>query len=154
MQVEYINPFIESVCAVFSTMLRSEVKRGDVGVTGNARGPREMTALIGLSGEDVCGTVALSLPTNTALAMVNRLLGADTRVIDETVSDGVAEVVNMIAGGAKSKLSGDGTPIALSLPTVIRGNGHAVDYPSGAKWIEIPFAGDLGSFSLRVTLQK
>lgn len=153
MQVEYINPFIESVCSVFSTMLNSEAKRRDVGVTGNGRQPQEMTALVGLSGA-ARGTVALSLPTNTALAMVNRLLGTDTRLSDENVSDGVAELVNMIAGGAKVKLSGDGKPIDLSLPTVIRGDGYAVDYPSGVKWLDVPFTSDLGSFSLRVTFEK
>jgi len=154
MQVEYINPFIESVCSVFSTMLSSQAERGDVGMAADASGPRELTALIGMSGEEVRGTVALSLPTNTALAMVNRLLGTETHVIDENTSDGVAELVNMIAGGAKAKFSGDGRPITLSLPTVVRGNAYSVDYPSGVKWLEIPFTSELGSFSLRVTFEK
>ncbi len=153
MQVTYINPFLESVCSVFKTMLNTEAKRGDVGMVKNACGPREMTALIGLSG-NVRGTVALAMPLNTALALVNRMLGTSSHVIDETVSDGVAELVNMIAGGAKTQFSGEGTPIDLSLPTVVRGEGYDVQYPSGAKWLEIPFSSELGSFSLRVTLEK
>lgn len=155
MKVEHINPFIESVYELFSTMLSAKASRGDVGlVRDKGTNPRHIMALIGLSGQ-ARGMVALSFPVNTALAMVNRLLNTDIRVLDDTVSDAIAEMVNIVAGGAKAKLtSGDGPPIDLSLPTVVRGNSYDVDYPSGSVWLEVPFASDLGPFSLRVTFQK
>jgi len=155
MKVEYINPFIESVYELFSTMLSAQAIRGDVGVARDAEGnTRHLVALIGLSGK-ARGMVALAFPVSTALAMVNRLLGTDTRVLDDTVSDAIAEMVNIVAGGAKAKLTnGEGPPIDLSLPTVVRGNSYDVDYPSGSVWLEVPFTSDLGPFSLRVTFQK
>jgi chemotaxis protein CheX len=74
--------------------------------------------------------------------------------VDDTVSDAIAEMVNIVAGGAKSKLSGDDRPpIDLSLPTVVRGNSYNVDYPSGSIWLEVPFNSELGSFTLRVTFE-
>lgn len=152
MKVEHINPFIESVQHLFSTMLNTEVRRGNLGVAANASRPREITALIGLSGR-VRGTVALALPIPTALAMVNRMLDRETRIMDDTVLDGVSEMVNIVAGGAKSKFGGDGPPIDLSLPTIIRGDNYSVDYPSSSTWLEVPFTSDLGSFSLRVTFE-
>ena len=72
--------------------------------------------------------------------------------MDATVSDAVAEMVNIVAGRAKSKfqtLSGD--PINLSLPTVVRGNSYKVDYPSKSVWLDVPFESELGPFNLRVT---
>lgn len=153
MKVEYINPFIESVRDLFSTMLNAQAKRGNVGVCHGESNPRDIMALIGLSGP-ARGIVALSFPASTALAIVNRLLGSDTRVIDDTVSDAIAEVVNIVAGGAKAKFRiGDGSPIDLSLPTVLRGSSYTVDYPSGSVWLEVPFESDLGPFSMRVTFQ-
>lgn len=154
MKVEYINPFIESVYDLFSTMLNSEARRGDVGLLKKKEtNPRDIMALIGLSGV-ARGMVALTFPVNTALAMVNRLLSSDITVIDDTVSDAVAEIVNIIAGGAKAKFpSADGKPIDLSLPTVVRGNGYNVDYPSKAVWLEVPFTSELGPFTLRVTFE-
>ncbi|MDX9974045.1 MAG: chemotaxis protein CheX [FCB group bacterium] len=154
MKVEYINPFIESVFELFSTMLGAQAMRGEVGVArGPNCNPREIMGLIGLSG-NVRGTVALSFPTGTALAMVSRLLGMETHVIDETVSDAVAELVNIVAGSAKAKMNtSDGPPTDLSLPTVVRGNSYSVDYPSKAMWLEVPFTSDLGPFSLRVTFE-
>lgn len=151
MRVEYINPFIESVYDLFKTMLSSTAKRGEVGVFKDAPNPRDIMGLIGLSGP-ARGMVALSFPIGTALNMVNRLLGTETKVIDDTVSDAVAELVNIIAGGAKARFpTEDGVPIDLSLPTVVRGNSYNVDYPSGSAWLEVPFESDLGFFSLRVT---
>jgi chemotaxis protein CheX len=154
MKVEYINPFIESVYELFQTMLEVEVERGDVGVSkGASSSPRDIMALIGLSGP-ARGTVALAFPTGTAIALVNKLLGLETRVVDETVSDGVAELVNIVAGSAKARLNtSSGTPIDLSLPTVVRGANYSVEYPTQSVWLEVPFTTGLGDFSLRVTFE-
>ena len=154
MKVEYINPVIEAVFDLYKTMLSASATRGDVGVSrGDRSNPREITALIGLSGP-VRGIVTLAFPISTALAITNRLLGTETRVGDDTVSDAIAEVVNIVAGGAKAKIKiGDGPPIDLSLPTVVRGSGYSVDYPSGSVWLEVPFESDLGDFALRVTFE-
>ena len=50
MKVEYINPFIEGVNELFLTMLGCEALRGKVGVAKAKSDPRDVTALIGLSG--------------------------------------------------------------------------------------------------------
>ena len=153
MKVEYINPFIESTYDLFSTMLGSKAVRGDVGLAKPDANPRDIMALIGLSGM-ARGMVALSFPVDTALNMVNQLLGTEIRAMDDTVSDAIAEMVNIVAGGAKAKLSADlSKPIDLSLPTVVRGSSYNVDYPSGSVWLEVPFNSNLGSFTLRVTFE-
>lgn len=153
MKVEYINPFIESVYELFSTMLGTSVNRGDVGLSRGAGNPRDIMALIGLSGP-ARGTVAISFPTDTALKMVSKLIGTEIRVVDDTVSDGVAEIVNIVAGNAKAKMTAGGSAVIdLSLPTVVRGNSYNVDYPSQAVWLEVPFTSELGEFSLRVTFE-
>lgn len=153
MKVEYVNPFIESVYELFGTMLGAKATRGAVGVSKAAPRPRDIMALIGFSGP-ARGMVALSFPSSTALNVVNRLLSTDTKVIDDTISDGVAELVNMIAGSAKARFPvEDGVPIDLSLPTVVRGQSYDVDYPSGSVWLEVPFESELGEFSLRVTFE-
>lgn len=152
MKIDYINPFIESVYELFSTMLSATVERGKIDVSRDSPYPDKVTALIGLSGQ-AHGSVALSFPKDTALAMVNKLLETDTREIDETVSDGIAELVNIVAGGAKAKFTLDEGQelIDLSMPTVVRGTRFNVDYPSESPWVEIPFESSLGGFSLRIT---
>jgi chemotaxis protein CheX len=154
-RVEFINPFIESVSETFSTMLGTTATRGTIGVTSDAfRNPLEIMALIGLSGP-ARGTVALCFPTSTALNVVSAMLGQSLRVVDETVSDGIAELVNMVAGSAKAKLATqlEQGPMNLSLPTVVRGSSYTVSQPSQAVWLEVPFTSGHGPLVLRVTFE-
>jgi chemotaxis protein CheX len=154
-KAEYINPFIESVNDLFTTMLCRSVKRGDIGLTTQTKTiSEEIVALIGMSGEGR-GTVTLTFPIKTAFAIASCLLGIEINEMNENVADTVAEVVNIIAGGAKGKLSSKFTsPLELSLPTVIRGTGYTVAYPLNTIWVEIPFTSDLGHFQLRVTFES
>jgi chemotaxis protein CheX len=153
MKVEYINPFIESVYDLFTTMLGSTAKRGVAGLSRGESDPREITAMIGLSGP-ARGMVTLSFPVATALAISNRLLGSESRVVDDTVSDAIAEIVNIVAGGAKAQFKlGDRPPIELSLPSIVRGKNYHVEYPTSTTWLEVPFDSDLGPFNMRVVFQ-
>jgi len=154
MKVAWINPFIESVYSLCSTMLRCTVERGNPGLATADQGG-DITALIGLSGP-ARGTVALSFPQQTAHAMVGRLLQLDEREIAANVADGVAELVNIVAGSAKARITQGGSmgTIDLGLPTIIRGGDAVVDYPRKATWLSVPFASDLGPFNLRVTFEQ
>lgn len=153
MQVEYINPFIESVYELFGTMLNAKVQRGTVGVSKGGSNPRDIMALIGLSGA-ARGMVALAFPVDTALKMASRLMDSELRVMDDTVSDAIAEVVNIVAGSAKARLNnGDGPAIDLSLPSIVRGNNFSVEYPSKSMWLDVSFDSDLGEFTMRVTFE-
>ena len=153
MRIEYINPFIDSVHNLFKTMLSAKVEQGDIGVVKGVKTPHEITALIGLSGL-AKGTVALSFTAETAIGMVGRMLGIEASALDETVTDGVGEIVNIVAGSAKSKFkTKDGTPIDLSLPNVVKGKDYTIEYPSQAVWLEVPFSSEFGKFSLRVTFE-
>ena len=154
MNVKQINPFIEGVIELFQGQLASTISRGEIGVCTGSQNPRDIVAFIGLSGP-TRGTVALSFPTTTVLAVVSKLLNTHVTIIDETVSVEVAKLVNMVAGSAKPKLvKGEELPIDLSLPTVVRGNNFSMDYPSQSVWLEVPFTSSLGEFSLRVTFEQ
>lgn len=153
MHVEFINSFIDSVRNVFSSMLSSKVESGQVAFVKDDFDLQGITVLIGLSGP-LRGTIAFSCPEATALAMVSRLLGTEKEKVDATVSDGVAEIVNIIVGGAKVMLVDEnGPPVDLSLPIFIRGSSYTVDCPSDSPWLEVPFESSLGDLSLRVTFQ-
>jgi chemotaxis protein CheX len=155
MKTEWINPFVESVYSLCATMLSCGVERGQLGrADGQTAAGGDITALIGLSGM-ARGMVALSFPSGTARAMVGRLLSIGEEEIDESVNDGVAELVNIVAGSAKAKFSNGGGSdiISLGLPTVIRGGSQIIGCPSQCTWLDVPFSSDLGPFSLRITFE-
>ena len=151
MDVRLINPFLESVINVYTTMLHVTPHRSGLHMAQGGASPNSLVALIGMDGP-AQGAVALHLPQTTALATVNHWLGMSMTEIDATVSDGIAELVNIIAGQAKTSFSEKlGSTVSLGLPSVIHGSDFQVKYPGKATWIEIPFESELGAFSLRVT---
>lgn len=154
MKAEYINPFIKSTQELFNTMLGAQVRRESVSVTQDGVSSNGVIALIGFSGA-VLGTVALVFPNTTAMAITAALLGEPKIELDGDVADSMAEMANMIGGGAKADFTTpDGTPVVLGLPTVMRGSDAHVDYPSGALWVDVRFESSLGPFSLHVTFPE
>lgn len=154
MDVNFINPFVESVLTFFSKMLRADAERGEVGLAMDVLAPGELTALIGMGGP-VRGTVAITFPVSTALQIVTRLTGVKTKVVDEVTYDAVSEAVNIVTGRAKAQLTNEGeVPVVLSLPSVVRGSDYTVIPPSKSSWLDIPFTSDLGPFSLRITMES
>ena len=154
MKAELINPFIESVQEIFGTMLGTSATRGEVSVSRGEHGSGDLLALIGISG-DSKGTVAVSFPTETALQVVGQFTGTEYDSVDETVIDGIAEMINMITGGAKAKLNTvNGRPIDMGLPSVVRGKDYQIDYQKNTIWLEVPFDSSLGSFVMSVTFES
>ncbi|MCK5230840.1 MAG: DUF342 domain-containing protein [Desulfobulbaceae bacterium] len=139
-----------SVQKLFSTMLGCEAKHGKLRIASNEGKPDELIAVIELSGP-VRGTVVMIFPTNTALAIISKMSGIKIQAVDKMVTDGVGEVLNMVAGTAKRKLAKDDfPPVNIGLPTVVNGNAYLFA-SSMSKWLELAFTSDLGPFILRVT---
>ena len=141
MKVEYINPFVTSTHSVFATMLGWEITRGAPFVKESDQPHHDVSGVIGLSGK-AKGTIVLSLDREVALAATEALLGERPAEIGEEVVDAVGELANMIAGGAKAQL--EQLAMRVSLPSVITGKSHTVQFPSSATQIAIPFESEAG----------
>ena len=151
MKAEYINPFVESICNVFQTMLDTKLTRKQLRASadGFERHGETVTSVIGISGE-ASGVVALVFPRNAALILASRFLGAELSEFTDDVTDALAELANMVGGSAKSKFNFDPPP-ELSLPTVIEGKDYKMRYPTKSAWIEVPFSFDAGDFMMEIS---
>jgi len=150
MKAENVNPFIESVADVFTNMLDSTVETGTPVIDADETGTPDIIGVIGLSGT-AQGIVALRLPVKTALTMVGRMVGAEFRTVDSSIIDGVGELVNIIAGSAKAKFTGQN--LSLSLPSGVRGSIYKLSNLGNTLWLTVPFKSPLGEFSLSVCLK-
>lgn len=149
MDVSYINPFIEAVDTVFTTMLDVKPKRKGLKVSDGKAKEAVITSLVGFSGQ-VSGVVVLRFPPPTALSLAGRMLGAELTEMNDEVTDAVAELANMVAGSAKAKFQHD-PPLELGLPTVVDGTSYQLRYPSKSVWLEVPFSSGAGDFTMEVT---
>lgn len=151
MKVEYINPFLLSTISVFETMLDWKLERGTPCLKTTVQPQHEVSGVIGLSGKAV-GTVVLCLSQEAALHAAEVMLQERPDGLNGDVIDAVGELVNIIAGGAKAKL--EHLEMSVSLPTVITGKNHCIDFPRKVTPICIPFTSSWGDVTVDVGLYE
>lgn len=149
MKVEYINPFVAATATTFKTMFACPLNRGQLRCVENDQPEHEVSGIIELSGK-ATGTVVLSIDREVAFHASQAMLGEQPTSINEDVIDMVGELANMIAGAAKAKL--EEFEMSVSLPNVIVGTNHVIDFPADSQPICIPFQSPWGSLCLQVSL--
>jgi chemotaxis protein CheX len=151
MNAEYINPFLLSTVSVFEQMLKLPLERQAPYIRKTFDAMYDVTGIIGLSGK-ATGTVAFSLPRETALAITGILLGEPQTQLNPHAVDAIGEVTNMIAGAAKARMAE--LELSLGLPTVLIGRGTCIVFPSRATPISIPFKSPIGDLVVEVGIVK
>lgn len=149
LNVDYINPFVESMVSVCRTMLQMELTREALYMKKGMQPSHEISGIIGLSGA-AKGTVLLGMSKDVAIQATAILSGEPVEEINADVIDAVGELTNMIAGGAKGRL--EQLNMSISLPTVIVGRNHTISFPTTSTAIGIPFKSLVGPISLEVSL--
>lgn len=147
MNSDHIAAIIKSMTTVSSTMLDLSVTLGAPALRESPNSEHDVSAIIGLSG-DCVGTIALSFPTATALAMVERFTGAPVTADDPDFTDAVGEIANMVTGSAKASFVG--YDVSISCPSVIVGPGHRISQQSELPAVEIPVESECGTFVILV----
>lgn len=148
MDVQYINPFIESVRSVFETMIQMDVTLGKPFVT-EAMPRYDISGIIGMSG-DVVGSVVLSFPAPVAEIVIGKLVGGECPTTSPDFADALGELANMISGAAKAKFAGK--KVSISTPSVVVGPGHTIARPTGTICISLPCSLYCGEFSIDIAI--
>lgn len=150
--VEYINPFIESTRSVFSTMCSLEIERKKLFLKDDFQMFGDISGVMGLTGE-ANGSVVISLPAKLACKMVAKMLGTEPSAeMDQDVRDGVGEVINMISGQAKAQFVKTKYHFTLSIPSVVTGSDHEISHPTGTGNIVVLFECEGDHFAVQVCL--
>jgi chemotaxis protein CheX len=147
MNVEFVNPFVASTLEVFETMLATVLSRGRIRLRAPGEVSGGITGIIGIAGR-VNGMAAIGINDDVAIRMCERFLNAPVSAVNDDVVDCVGEVINMVAGGAKARL--EQHALSISLPSVVRGPQHVIEFPKGATPVCIPFTADLGEIQLQI----
>jgi chemotaxis protein CheX len=150
MNVSYVNPFISATINTFKMMLQVDARPGSPVAKKEPYPSYDISGVIGLSG-DAQGSIALSFPKIVALKVVSGMVGSEIKIVGPEMTDGIGELVNIIAGNAKKDLTS--YHLSISLPNVIIGKDHVIMSPSGAPTIIVPFSSPLGQFSMEVCLK-
>ena len=134
MKAEYINPFIESIENTFKTTCNVDVTRyGELSTDiHHFKSSSEIFSVVNLTGA-VTGAVVMVMGGVEARHVTRAFLGEST-ITDEDLLDGFGELLNMIVGGATSKLP----DVKVSTPTISFGRDTDVYTSGDAPWIVLP----------------
>jgi chemotaxis protein CheX len=148
----YIKPFIKVCTDVFKEMFHYKLEAGyPFFVTGDESKDWDISGVIGISGE-AKGAVTMSMKTELAVLITSKLTGTQHDYLDDEVVDTLGEMVNIIAGNVKKELE-EYFNLTISLPSIIKGKGHAILWSSQrARIMCIPFKVESHSFHLLVAL--
>lgn len=154
MNVEFVNPVLISIVNVLSTMAKVDAKPGRPAVKQGEVSRGDVTGIIGMTGDKIRGSIAISFPEAVILDIAKRMLNEESAGIDATVTDLVGEITNMVSGGAKKLLGDKGYDFDMALPTVVSGKNHVVDHKSRGVKIVLPFAVDKGVFFVEICFES
>ncbi|GAB4350242.1 MAG: chemotaxis protein CheX [Gammaproteobacteria bacterium] len=153
MNVEFINPFLNSIINVLTTMAMLEVKPGKPSLKKNAEASGDVTGLIGMTSDRAKGSLAITFSESVIIEVAQRMLGEKPSGIDDTVTDLVGEITNMVCGGAKRELAEKGYDFDLAIPGMIKGKNHSVTHKAKGPAILVPFKTEFGAFYVEVAFE-
>ncbi len=154
MDLDHMQPFIQETIKTFEVMLGVKPDTKELEMKESTDGTYDVSAIIGISGSGT-GGVVVSFPEDVACRIVSRMLGEELTEVNQDVSDGLGELVNIITGNAKRGLVKHGFEnLSLSLPNVVVGKHRTVwrtkDMPCLMKKF---FSSELGTFCIEVNIR-
>lgn len=152
LSIDVIKAFAEATVEMCEKMLRVRPTVGKPYVTDPGSRMYGVSGIMGISGT-VAGVVVLTLPDETAVKAINAFAGGNYQKIESDVIDGVMELTNIIVGGAKAKLAGQGYEFELGLPKMVVGHTYTSNHGKESRMIVIPFDAPFGQFVLDVSLR-
>lgn len=125
MATNFSDAITSSTLDIFQTMLGMEATVGKLLEAGECTELKyDVSGIIGLAGGCV-GAISVRMNQDVAMKITAGMLGMDVTEMSAEVEDCVGELGNMVAGGAKTVLAGNGIDFDISLPTVIVGCQHS-----------------------------
>ena len=153
MRVEYINPFVEAAFGILQEVLHADIKRGELYLKESSQPVMGVAAIIGLTG-DVEGRVLLDMTHATALAIASKMNDEELTGFDALAKATIAELANMIAGQAVTKLHDLGFEFDLSPPSLITGDNMVVSDSGGVEALIVPLELPEGKLEINVAWRE
>ncbi|MCP5326148.1 MAG: chemotaxis protein CheX [Oceanospirillaceae bacterium] len=150
MNVQFINPFIESILEVLATMALLEAHSAAPYLKDNTRPLGVISGFIKMEGELVRGSIAISFERETLLQICHNMLGEPVTELNDDARDLVGEITNMLTGGAKRRLWDMGYNFELATPEIHSEDVYRVEHIVQGKVVVIPFTTQAGRFFIEV----
>ncbi|AAN56890.1 chemotaxis protein CheX [Shewanella oneidensis MR-1] len=154
MNVNFINPFLQSLLNVISTMASLELTPGKPQIKTDNLAKGDVSGLIGMVGPQTKGSLSITFEQKLVLQIMQNMLGENPGKINEEVTDLVGEITNMVTGGAKNLLGQKGYEFEMATPMVVSGQGHTISHKANGTKIIMPFTSSYGTAFIEVCFES
>jgi chemotaxis protein CheX len=154
MNVNFINPFLQSLLNVISTMASMNLTPGKPQVKTDNLAKGDVSGLIGLVGPQTKGSLSITFEQKLVLQIMQNMLGENPGKINEEVTDLVGEITNMVTGGAKNLLGEKGYDFEMATPMVVSGKGHTISHKANGTKIIMPFTSPHGTAYIEICFEN
>ena len=122
MDVNLINPFINSFLNVMPQLGFKEVKKEGISVKGKDIKSLGVMLILSIVG-DIKGTIIYSLDVESAKQIASvMMMGFPVTELDDMAQSALSELSNMLTANASTNFAESGTNINISTPTLMHGN--------------------------------
>lgn len=154
MNVEFINPFLQSLINVISTMANMQLTPGKPKLKTDNLAKGDVSGLIGMVGPQTKGSMSITFDQKLILEIMQNMLGENPGKINEEITDLVGEITNMVTGGAKNMLGSKGYEFEMATPMVVSGIGHTISHKANGKKIIMPFSSPYGNAHIEICFES
>ncbi|BAJ00423.1 chemotaxis protein CheX [Shewanella violacea] len=154
MNVNFINPFLESLLNVISTMANMKLNPGKPKIKTDNLAKGDVSGLIGMVGPQTKGSLSITFEQGLILEIMQNMLGENPGEINDEITDLVGEITNMVTGGAKNILGEKGYDFEMATPVVVAGLGHRISHQADGMKIIMPFTSPHGSAYIEICFEK
>ena len=148
MDVNHINPFLESFNNIMPQLGMTEINRQGVSLKGRFIESPGVVVVIGLMG-DIKGNIIYGLSIPDAMKMASiMMMGMPVEKLDELAQSAISELVNMITANVATNYSRDNISVDISTPTLVQGEFTANASTDKVICIEM----DVNGISLQVNI--
>ena len=151
MNVQFINPFIETISNILATMASMTCEHGKPYLKEGEDPLGVVTGLIPMEGDAVNGSLAISFNEDTILKISSSMLGEEVAEFDDTCKDLTGELTNMLSGGARKLLWEGGYSFEMATPRMLTGDAPVIHHVEGPV-VVIPFDTKAGEFFIEVVI--
>ncbi len=148
MEKEIADIFTASVNETISAMAMTPVTPGAPAEKTDHKTFGHITGIIGMAGNGVSATLALSFEESAILEIFENMLGEKLPNITPDVVDAAGELTNIICGDAKRRLAEKGINVGMATPFLIWGQDVNCRDRVTRKTYSIPFKTSRGTLVL------
>ena len=130
MDVNHVNPFVESFVTVMPQLGFSTVEKGKLSVKGKNLVESGVIVVVGIVGA-IKGNIVYAMNMENAKKIASiMMMGAPVNDLDEIAKSALAELTNMLTANAATCFSTLGIAIDISTPTLLYGNDISLNMSS------------------------